>query len=175
MKVKSNGESFEEADSQANRCWMVTKVPSESAALLADLPMSPEALAQHRFSLHTLPLASTLPAKSDTANYIHLQHLYKTHTEEEKQAFVSYLCAPPPVDNAVVDAFVKNARALQVLRGEHLAAFDYDRAALGLSPTDSHGTGPHPAVTLHRWYRQALLVFGPIEWDDPGRARCAWG
>ncbi|KAF8421729.1 hypothetical protein L210DRAFT_3672555 [Boletus edulis BED1] len=34
---------------------------------------------------------------------------------------------------------------------------------------------PHPAVTLHRWYRQALLVFGPIEWDDPGRARCAWG
>ncbi|KAI9570950.1 hypothetical protein HD554DRAFT_2037139 [Boletus coccyginus] len=58
---------------------------------------------------------STLPdMKFDTSNYIHLQRFYKTYAEEEKQAFKSHLCAP--VDDTVVNLFIKNAHVLQVLR-----------------------------------------------------------
>jgi amyloid beta precursor protein binding protein 1 len=79
---------------------------------------------------HTLPLTSTLPdMKSDTHNYIHLQRLYKTRAEEEKRTFKSYLRVP--VDDAIVDSFVKNAHALVVLRGKPWGTFDEDKAALG--------------------------------------------
>lgn len=79
---------------------------------------------------HTLPLTSTLPdMKSDTHNYIHLQRLYKTRAEEEKQIFKSHLRVP--VDDAMVDSFVKNAHALVVLRGKPWGTFDEDKAALG--------------------------------------------
>lgn len=79
---------------------------------------------------HALPLTSTLPdMKSDTHNYIHLQRLYKTRAEEEKQAFKNYLRVP--VDDGMVDSFVKNAHALVVLRGKPWGTFDEDKAALG--------------------------------------------
>jgi hypothetical protein len=67
--------------------------------------------------------------KSDTQNYIQLQRLYKARAEEEKQAFKNYLQAP--VDDAMIDSFVKNAHALVVLRGKPWGAFDEDKAALG--------------------------------------------
>lgn len=122
------------------------QVPSEIAALFQDASISPEALRQNpspffhllaalkeftdQSETHTLPLTSTLPdMKSDTSNYIHLQKLYKTRAEEEKQAFKSHLRAP--VDDALVDLFVKNAHALQVLRGKQWGVFDQDKAALG--------------------------------------------
>lgn len=69
--------------------------------------------------------------KSDTHNYIHLQRLYKTRAEEEKQTFKSYLRVP--VDDGIVDSFVKNAHALVVLRGKPWGTFDQDKAALGNS------------------------------------------
>jgi hypothetical protein len=67
--------------------------------------------------------------KSDTQKYIQLQRLYKARAEEEKQAFKSYLRVP--VNDTVVDSFVKNAHALVVLRGKTWGAFDEDKAALG--------------------------------------------
>ena len=125
---------------------MPRQVPSEIATLFEDPAISPEALRQNpspffhllaalkeftdQSERHTLPLTSTLPdMKSDTTNYIHLQRLYKARAEEEKQAFKSHLRAP--VDDTLVDLFVKNAHALQVLRGKQWGAFDKDKAALG--------------------------------------------
>ncbi|KAF9218592.1 hypothetical protein BS17DRAFT_791049 [Gyrodon lividus] len=145
MKVKSDEENFDEAEAQAYRCWTETKVPPEIAILFKDPAVSPEALSQNpspffhllatlkeftdQSETHTLPLTSTLPdMKSDTLNYIHLQRLYKTRAEEEKKAFKSHLRAH--VDDAMVDSFVKNAHALQVLRGKQWGAFDQDKAAL---------------------------------------------
>ncbi|KAF9235937.1 hypothetical protein BU15DRAFT_64390 [Melanogaster broomeanus] len=145
MKVKSDEENFEEAEAQAYRCWTETKVPPEIAALFEDPAISPEALGQNpspffhlvaalkeftdQSETHTLPLTSTLPdMKSDTSNYIHLQRLYKTRAEEEKRAFKSHLRTP--IDDAIVDSFVKNAHALQVLRGKQWGTFDGDKAAL---------------------------------------------
>ncbi|KAG2033554.1 hypothetical protein BDR03DRAFT_925430 [Suillus americanus] len=145
LKVKGDEENFDEAEAQAYRCWTETKVPSEITALFNDPALSTEAMNSNQspfFHLlaalkeyteqcdtHTLPLTSTLPdMKSDTHNYIHLQRLYKTRAEEEKQAFKSYLRVP--VDDAMVDSFVKNAHALVVLRGKPWGTFDEDKAAL---------------------------------------------
>ncbi|KAJ8592559.1 hypothetical protein M405DRAFT_763381 [Rhizopogon salebrosus TDB-379] len=145
LKVKADEENFDEAEAQAYRCWTETKVPSEIAALFSDPALSTEALtadtspffhllaALKEFTeqpdLHALPLTSTLPdMKSDTQKYIQLQRLYKARAEEEKQAFKSYLRVP--VNDTVVDSFVKNAHALVVLRGKTWGAFDEDKAAL---------------------------------------------
>ncbi|KAN0082730.1 hypothetical protein V8E55_008525 [Tylopilus felleus] len=152
MKIKSDEENFDEAESQAYRCCTETKVPSEIAALFEDPAISSEALRQNpspffhllaalkeftdQSETHTLPLTSTLPdMKSNTTNYIHLQKLYKTRAEEEKQAFKSHLRAP--VDDTLVDLFVKNAHALQVLRGIQWGAFDQDKTALSNALTSS--------------------------------------
>ncbi|KAG9311294.1 hypothetical protein JVU11DRAFT_8382 [Chiua virens] len=114
MKIKPDEENFDEAEAQAYRCWTETKAhpaiapdalrqnPSPFFHLLAALKEFTD-----QSETHTLPLTSALPdMKSDTANYIHLQRLYKTRAEEEKQAFKSHLRAP--VDEALVDLFVKN-------------------------------------------------------------------
>lgn len=125
----------------------IYEVPREIALLFDDPAISPEALnarsspffhllaALKEFTdqseTHTLPLTSTLPdMKSDTANYIHLQKLYKKRAEEEKRAFKSHLRAP--VADSLIDAFVKNAHALHVLRGKQWGAFDHDKAAICL-------------------------------------------
>ncbi|KAG2074368.1 hypothetical protein BDR04DRAFT_1048591 [Suillus decipiens] len=145
LKVKADEENFDEAEAQAYRCWTETKVPSEIAALFSDPALSSETMDSDRspfFHLlaalkeytkqsdtHTLPLTSTLPdMKSDTLNYIQLQRLYKERAQEEKQAFKSYLRIP--VDDCMVDSFVKNAHALVVLRGKPWDTFDENKAAL---------------------------------------------
>ncbi|KAL4063731.1 hypothetical protein V8B97DRAFT_1914141 [Scleroderma yunnanense] len=152
LKVKPDEENFDEAEAQAYRCWTETKVPSEIALLFDDPSISPEALEERpspffhllaalkeftdQSETHTLPLTSTLPdMKSDTANYIHLQKLYKARAEEEKQAFKSHLRAP--VADALVDVFVKNAHALHVLRGTQWGTFDHDKAALLTALTEN--------------------------------------
>ncbi|KAG6863905.1 hypothetical protein C0991_002172 [Blastosporella zonata] len=143
MKVKFDEENFDEAESQAYRCWTETGVPSDIAALFQDpqlsalSPSSPPFFhllsALRKFTLeppHTLPLTSTLPdMKANTDGYIHLQKLYKARAEEEKEWFKSYLTVP--IDDAVVDSFVKNAHALKVLRGKKWNALDADLALLG--------------------------------------------
>ncbi|KAI9570967.1 hypothetical protein HD554DRAFT_2017835 [Boletus coccyginus] len=140
-KIKSDEEKFDEAEAQAYRCWTETKIPSEITTLFENPAISPEALRQNpspffhllaalkeltdQSETHALPLTSTLPdMRSDTSNYIPLQRLYV----QDRRSRRSRLRAP--VDNAVVDLFVENAHALQVLRGKEWGAFDQDKAAL---------------------------------------------
>ncbi|KNZ79684.1 NEDD8-activating enzyme E1 regulatory subunit, partial [Termitomyces sp. J132] len=142
IKVKFDEENFDEAESQAYRCWSETGVPSDIAALFQDPQLSSlssdsppffhllEAL--RKFTLeppHTLPLTSTLPdMKANTDGYIHLQKLYKARADEEKARFKSYLTVP--IDDAMIDSFVKNAHALKVLRGKKWGALDTDPTLL---------------------------------------------
>jgi len=90
--------------------------------------------------------------KSDTQNYIQLQRLYKTRAEEEKQTFKSYLKVP--VDDAMVDSFVKNAHALVVLRGKTWGAFDKDQTALGDTFSKAHRLGP---LTFICWFSGIII------------------
>ena len=143
MKVKSDEENFDEADSQAYRCWTETTVPSDISVLFQDpalsslTPASPLffhlLFALQQFTLrppYTLPLTSTLPdMKSDTTNYICLQNLYKTRAEEEKNIFKGLIKIP--VDDDMVDTFVKNAHGLKVMRGTKWGVLDTNKVALG--------------------------------------------
>lgn len=143
MKIKYDEENFEEAEAQAYRCWTETRVPSEIANLFQDPqlsklgPGSPPFFhlldALRQFTLrepHVLPLTSTLPdMKANTESYIHLQKLYKARAEEEKEVFKSFLSVP--VDDALVDSFVKNAHGVKVLRGKRWGALEADPALLG--------------------------------------------
>ena len=136
-------ENFEEAESQAYRCWTETAVPSDIAALLSDPVLSQLSLdspqfyhlleALRQFTLqppYTLPLTSTLPdMKADTTNYIHLQKLYKAKAEEDKKIFRGLVRVP--VDEAIVDLFVRNAHHLRLMRGTKWGRLDKDPAALG--------------------------------------------
>ena len=145
MKVKADEENFEEAESQAYRCWTETTIPSDIAALLSDPVLSQLSLdspqfyhlleALRQFTLqppYTLPLTSTLPdMKADTTNYIHLQKLYKAKAEEDKKIFRGLVRVP--VDEAVVDLFVRNAHHLKLTRGTKWGQLDKDPAALGRS------------------------------------------
>ncbi|KAG6887311.1 hypothetical protein C0992_012895 [Termitomyces sp. T32_za158] len=142
MKVKSDEENFDEAESQAYRCWTETSVPSDISALFQDPHLSNLSLdsppffhlleALRKFTLeppHTLPLTSTLPdMKANTDRYIHLQKLYKAHAEEDKARFKSYLTVP--IDDAMIDSFVKNAHALRILRGKKWGTLDADQTLL---------------------------------------------
>jgi amyloid beta precursor protein binding protein 1 len=143
MKIKFDEENFDEAEAQAYRSWTETRVPSDVAALFQDpqlgtlSPSSPPFFhlldALRKFTLeppHTLPLSSTLPdMKANTSSYIHLQKLYKARAEEEKAAFKALLTVP--LDDALIDSFVKNAHGLKVLRGKKWGALDAEPAALG--------------------------------------------
>lgn len=144
MKTKYDEENFDEAESQAYRCWTETTVPSEITALFQDpslsslTPASPPFYhllsALQKFTLespHTLPLTSTLPdMKANTSSYIHLQKLYKARAEEEKAHFKSLLSVL--IDESIVDTFVKNAHGLKILKGKKWGALDADPALLGV-------------------------------------------
>jgi len=142
MKIKADEENFEEAEAQAYRCWTETTIPSEIATLLSDPVLSQLSLdspqfyhlleALRQFTLqppYTLPLTSTLPdMKADTTNYIHLQRLYKIKAEEDKKIFRGLVRVP--VDEAVVDLFVRNAHHLMLMRGTKWGQLDKDTAAM---------------------------------------------
>lgn len=141
--MKSDEENFDEAESQAYRCWSETVVPHSIATLLSDPAVeqathdSPQfyhllsALRQFTSQPpYTLPLTSTLPdMKSDTKNYIHLQKLYKAKAEEDKKVFRGLVRVP--VDEQVVDLFVRNSHHIQLMRGKKWGNLDKDRNALG--------------------------------------------
>ncbi|KAJ7065009.1 hypothetical protein C8F01DRAFT_1054604 [Mycena amicta] len=153
MKVKFDEENFDEAEAQAYRCWTETRVPSDISSLFQDpqlgtlSPTSPpffhllEAL--RKFSLeppHTLPLTSSLPdMKANTANYIELQKLYKARAEEEREMFKALLSVP--LDDTLIDSFVKNAHGLKILRGKKYGALDADPAALASAVSSSPKAG----------------------------------
>jgi NEDD8-activating enzyme E1 regulatory subunit len=144
MKVRNDEENFDEAESQAYRCWSETLVPSPILSLFSDpalsqlSPESPQfyhllsALRQFaRQPPYTLPLTSALPdMKSDTISYIHLQKLYKAKAEEDKKVFRGLVTVP--VDEQIVDLFVRNSHHLKLMRGRKWGSFDEDKNALGL-------------------------------------------
>ena len=153
MKKKIDEENFDEAEAQAYRCWTSTTVPSEIRALFQDskvkyltpksAPFFHLVAALAKFTEeqppNTLPLTSTLPdMKASTNSYISLQKLYKARAEEEKTLFKSYLTVP--VDDATVDAFLKNAHALKLLRGKRWGALDKNPSALGANFLFEHST-----------------------------------
>ncbi|CAA7262494.1 unnamed protein product [Cyclocybe aegerita] len=161
MRKKSDEENFEEAESQAYRAWTATTVPSEIRALFSDSKVTnitstspPFFHLVHALSKfveeqpnHALPLTSTLPdMKADTNKYINLQKLYKERAEEEKKIFKSYLTVS--VDDAMVDAFVKNSHALKLLRGKRWGSLDEDPKALAeLVETSSKQLSTHLALS----------------------------
>ncbi|KAJ8488753.1 hypothetical protein ONZ45_g13834 [Pleurotus djamor] len=142
MKIKVDEENFDEAEAQAYKAWTSTNVPSEIAEIFTDsrvanvTPSSPPffvlAAALKKFTEQepfTLPLSSTLPdMKSNTANYVHLQRLYKTRAEEDKKTLKELLSVP--VDDALLDSFVKNAHGLKLLKGKPWEALDGDSGSL---------------------------------------------
>ncbi|KAF8908198.1 hypothetical protein CPB84DRAFT_1767560 [Gymnopilus junonius] len=143
MRKKHDEENFEEAEAQAYRAWTPTTVPSDISALFTDPkvlsltdsspPFYHLVYALSKFvedqPYHALPLTSTLPdIKASTDSYIHLQKLYKARAEEEKQIFKSYLKVP--VEEDMVDAFLKNSHALKLLRGKKWGALEADKEAL---------------------------------------------
>lgn len=151
MKVKSDEENFDEAEAQAYRAWTPTGVPSEIQSILSsptlDLdnltPSSPtfyhllSALKQFTAQPpYVLPLSSTLPdMKSDTRNYVHLQRLYKARAEHERGVLRGLVQIP--VEDELVDVFVKNSHGLRVLHGRRWGEFDSDREAIG-TPASRH-------------------------------------
>ncbi|KIK63910.1 hypothetical protein GYMLUDRAFT_94847 [Collybiopsis luxurians FD-317 M1] len=137
MMRKFDEENFEEAESQAYKCWTTTGIPSEVKELFTLYPASESssstfpALVSALFQfaqnnpaspLYTsglLPLTSTLPdMKSSTDEYVKLQRMYRAQAETEKTVFKQYLSKTQvAVDEATVDTFLKNAHALKVLKG----------------------------------------------------------
>ncbi|KAJ7267019.1 hypothetical protein B0H12DRAFT_1179488 [Mycena haematopus] len=195
MQIKSDEENFEEAEAQAYRCWTETSVPSDILALFQDPqlgtlgPTSPPFFhlldALRKFTLqppHTLPLTSTLPdMKANTTSYIHLQKLYKTRAEEEKAIFKGFLTVP--VDDTLIDSFVKNAHGLKILRGKKYGTLDSDPAGLASTVASSPKAAaihlalsalaavasPQPTVEALTAAAQALLPPGtelPEEFSD---------
>lgn len=149
MRKKSDEENFEEAESQAYRCWSETNVPSDISSLFSFIPSSASTTAAgaahapfyhllealRKFTAqppYTLPLSSTLPdMKANTTSYIHLQTLYKTRAEEERDALKGLLAEGVEIDESLLDSFVKNAHGLKVLRGKRWGTLDKDAGALG--------------------------------------------
>lgn len=155
MRKKADEENFEEAEAQAYKCWSNTVVPSDIKALFS---VTSEASPPHTkpFHLllkaleiftttvepHALPLSATLPdMKADTKQYVGIQRLYKDRASEEKRIFKDILGKVLKeqgedanlVDDETIDAFVKNAHILRLLKGKKWGWIDSDKAALSAS------------------------------------------
>jgi len=69
--------------------------------------------------------------KASTQSYIHLQNLYKDQAEQEKHVFKSLISPDIVISDDLVDAFVKNAHGIKVIRGSCWNALDENATALG--------------------------------------------
>ncbi|KAF8996001.1 hypothetical protein BDQ17DRAFT_1310631 [Cyathus striatus] len=145
MKLKIDEENFDEAEAQAYRAYTATTVPSEIRSLFADpkvqnlssdTPVFFHLVAALKKFVESqdhgcLPLTSTLPdMKASTGAYIELQKLYKAQAEKEKEVFKGLIQPDVPVDDALVDTFVKNAHGIKVVRGKRWGWLDEDKEAL---------------------------------------------
>jgi len=145
MKKKSDEENFDEAVTQFRRAFTETKVPMDVADLFQDqgiTSLGPQSspffhllAALREFCSrppHSLPLSAALPdMKADTKNYVHIQKLYKTQAEKERDEFKEILQqSGASVDPGMVDDFVKNCHGLRILRGKRWGALDADPTAL---------------------------------------------
>ena len=139
QKRTSDEENFDEAIAQAYRAWTPTDVLPHLVELFSDIPSTPfghllEALRLFsELPPHVLPLSATLPdMKSNTEGYVRLQNLYRTQAAEELGQFRALL--PVSIDDGLVNLFVKNAHAVQLLKGAHYGTLgatklgEFDRA-----------------------------------------------
>ncbi|KAF8273387.1 hypothetical protein EI94DRAFT_1715778 [Lactarius quietus] len=146
QKRNPDEENFDEAVAQAYRAWTPTDVPSHLVELFSAMsrPLTPfghllEAL--RLFSerpSHVLPLNATLPdMKSDTEGYVRLQNLYRTQAAEELEQFRALLQVS--IDDGLVNLFVKNAHAVQLLKGTRYGTLDTAELAayLGSHPKEA--------------------------------------
>ncbi|KAI0788968.1 hypothetical protein BC629DRAFT_470320 [Irpex lacteus] len=155
---KPDEENFEEAEGQAVRIWSEKDVPSDIASLLdqASPPASSSSSSTNNPNnphtafhalLHTLklfishpdgpgalPLSSTLPdMRTDTESYVRMQRVYREQAKVENTLFKTILRETYPsltLDDALVDAFVRNAHHLKRLCGRRFGAFDGARGEL---------------------------------------------
>lgn len=131
QKRTPDEENFDEAVAQAYRAWTPTDVPPHLIELFSDMsrPSTPfgHLLEALRLFLecppHVLPLSATLPdMKSDTEGYVRLQNLYRTQAAEEFRQFRAFLRVF--IDDGLVNLFVKNAHAVQLLKGARYGTLD---------------------------------------------------
>ncbi|PSR81319.1 hypothetical protein PHLCEN_2v6398 [Hermanssonia centrifuga] len=151
LSQKLDEENFEEAEAQAFRLWSESPVPSDISATL-NLPRLDQSSSTSSTAFHALlqtlrafinspessgclPLTSTLPdMKTDTESYVKLQIMYKEQAKGDNALFKTILKKEFPdlsIDEAMVDAFVKNAHHIKVLRGRRWGTWDKDPASLG--------------------------------------------
>ncbi|KAF7792179.1 hypothetical protein EIP86_003210 [Pleurotus ostreatoroseus] len=121
-----------------------TITPSPSSNTNAD-PGSPNAdfhallctLKAFVVSEGALPLTASLPdMKTDTVSYVRLQKMYRERAGIENAMFKDLLRKTFPaaaIAEDTIDAFVKNAHHVKLLRGRPYNAFDQDKAALASS------------------------------------------
>lgn len=147
MKRKPDEENLDEAIAQSYRAWTETKVPSGISDLFLDpkvtsIDPSSSSFYQLLHALkqfteqapYTLPISSTLPdMKADTANYIHLQKLYKAQAELEKEQFLTILREQgTEADPRMVEDFLRNAHGLKIIRGSKWTSLIADSEAIGM-------------------------------------------
>lgn len=168
MRKKPDEENFEEAEAQAYKCWSSTVVPYEIKELFGSECAAPhtklfhlllKALERYTTTVepHTLPLSATLPdMKASTGQYVELQRLYKDRAVEERNAFRSILDSiiseknedPSLIDDETIDAFVKNAHILRVLKGKKWGWVDEDMKQLTeLAESSPKHLGIHLALS----------------------------
>ncbi|KAI0339352.1 hypothetical protein BDW22DRAFT_1431939 [Trametopsis cervina] len=147
---KIDEENFEEAENQAVRMWSEKAVPSDIAALLEVAPRPDSAVkgnhafhtllqtlkrfVDHPSGPHSLPLTSSLPdMRTDTESYVKIQKLYKEQARVESTLFKQILSETFPdlaIDEAMVDAFVKNSHHLKLIRGRQFGDFDKQQSEI---------------------------------------------
>ncbi|KAI0084996.1 hypothetical protein BDY19DRAFT_968441 [Irpex rosettiformis] len=147
---KLDEENFEEAEGQAVRMWSEKPVSSDISTLLT-FASPAETLPKANYAFHALletlklfvshpngpgalPLTSTLPdMRTDTESYVKIQKMYKEQARAENALFKKILKEAFPdlsIDEGLVDAFVKNAHHLKLIRGRKFGDFDRQRTEL---------------------------------------------
>ncbi|THH17970.1 hypothetical protein EUX98_g9034 [Antrodiella citrinella] len=167
LQKKMDEENFEEAEAQSWRISTEVPAPSDIQSLFALSPLSSSADSQSASTasntvfhalLQTLklfvespdgpgclPLTSTLPdVHTDTESYVKLQKMYKEQAAKEAALFKDILkktYPDTPLDDSMVDLFVKNTHHVKVLRGRRWGVWEEDKNAIASS------FGPAPAAT----------------------------
>ncbi|KAH8096834.1 hypothetical protein BXZ70DRAFT_1031826 [Cristinia sonorae] len=150
LQKKLDEENFEEAEAQVWRITSDVLLPSEIKELFSLTPLTtstdPSNAAFHAL-LQTLklfvespegprclPLTSTLPdVHTDTESYVRLQRMYKEQAGKEAALFKKILSETypdKPVDDSMVDLFVKNTHHVKCLRGRKWGSWEEDKSAI---------------------------------------------
>jgi len=172
LQKKIDEENFEEAEAQSWRIGSEVPVPSDIQSLFALSPLVPSSQSTTTTTttsntvfhalLQTLklfvespegpgclPLTSALPdMHTDTESYVKLQRMFKEQARKEAVLFKDILkrtYPDLPLDDSMVDLFVRNTHHLKVLRGRRWGAWEEDKSAVA-SSLDEYAT-PREAAT----------------------------